>query len=62
MSCSRCRGLLIQCNEQHWLHWKCLSCGDRFDSVVMTNRYLSKPPAWMVAESLLAELRGSPAA
>lgn len=42
MTCHRCQGLCIQANENHWLHWKCVSCGDRFDTTVLNNRWLYK--------------------
>lgn len=56
MICRRCQGALCFETDQHWSFWHCLTCGDRFDDKVMTNRYLSKPPAWAVAEHLLTEL------
>ena len=61
MTCRRCQGSLCWEMDQHWAHWHCLTCGDRFDDVVMVNRMHSTPPAWMVAERLLFDLRGSPA-
>ena len=61
MSCARCQGFMVcERDETHWMNWRCINCGDHFDSVVMTNRYLSKPPAWLVAETLLASLCISP--
>ena len=64
MTCFRCQGLLV---TERWPHLgvvftRCLNCGDITDEVILVNRLNSKPPAWMVAETLLAELRGSPAA
>ena len=40
MTCTRCQGLIVQDSEQGWLHWKCTSCGDRFDLTVLNNRWL----------------------
>ena len=58
MTCQRCRGLLIQCEEQHWRHWRCVSCGDRFDTQVLNNRWLYKELRFLELER--TELRGSP--
>lgn len=61
MTCLRCQGFL--CTER----WptlgitltRCLNCGDVTDEVILLNRLSNRPPAWMVAEVLLADLRGS---
>lgn len=63
MTCFRCQGCLV---TEHWsylgvIFTRCLNCGDVTDEVILVNRVASKPPAWMVAEVLLADLRGSPA-
>ena len=63
-ACLRCSGCLV---TERWASLgvtftRCLNCGDVTDEVILVNRLASKPPAWMVAEMLLAELRGSPAA
>ena len=63
MTCLRCQGCLVQ---ERWPSMmvtltRCLNCGDVTDEVILVNRMNSKPPAWMVAEVLLTELRGSPA-
>lgn len=63
MTCLRCYGL---CVTERWpslmvTFTRCLNCGDVTDEVILVNRLHSKPPAWMVAEVLCAELRGSPA-
>ena len=62
-TCLRCQGCLV---TERWpsllvTFTRCLNCGDVTDETIMVNRLQSKPPAWMVAEVLLAELRGSPA-
>lgn len=38
---------------------RCMNCGDVTDEVILVNRLQSKPPAWMVAELLCADLRGA---
>ena len=63
MTCLRCHGFLF---TERWPHMgvvflRCVNCGDITDEVILVNRMHSKPPAWMVAEVMLAELRGSPA-
>ena len=63
-ACLRCSGCLV---TERWASLgvtltRCLNCGDVTDEVILVNRIASKPPAWMVAEVLCAELRGSPAA
>ena len=60
MSCLRCDGFLV---SDYWpgLNVKlvrCLNCGDITDEVILTNRSHNKPPAWIVAEVLCADLRG----
>ena len=62
-TCLRCGGFLF---TERWPHLgvvflRCANCGDITDEVILVNRLHSKPPAWMVAEVMLAELRGSPA-
>ena len=64
MTCLRCGGFLF---TERWpginvVLTRCISCGDLTDEVILVNRVHSKPPAYLVAEVLLAELRGSPAA
>ena len=64
MTCLRCQGLLV---TERWPSLmvtltRCLNCGDITDEVILVNRMASKPPAWAVAEWLLTDLRGSPAA
>jgi len=63
MSCLRCDGFLV---SDYWpgLHvrlQRCMNCGDLTDEVILVNRIASKPPAWMVVEVMLADLRGATA-
>ena len=63
MNCMRCNGFLL---KEKWpgmgiTYTKCVNCGDITDEVILTNRMASQLPAWMVAERLLFDLRGSPA-
>ena len=63
MTCPRCQGLRIQ---ERWpsllvTFTRCLNCGDVTDEVILLNRLSNQPPAWIVAERLLYDLRGSPA-
>lgn len=64
MTCFRCQGCLVQDRYVYLgvTFTRCLNCGDVTDEVILVNRMHSKPPAWAVAEWLLTELRGSPAA
>lgn len=62
MTCLRCRGCLV---TERWTYLgvtftRCLNCGDVTDEVILMNRIHSKPPAWMVAEVMLAELFTGP--
>jgi len=61
-TCRRCHGFLF---TERWPHLgvvflRCANCGDITDEVILVNRLHSKPPAWMVAEIMLTDLRGSP--
>lgn len=61
MTCLRCHGL---CITERWPSLmvtltRCLNCGDVTDEVILVNRLASKPPAWLVAETLLADVRGT---
>ena len=63
-TCLRCGGFLF---SERWPGIdvrmnRCVNCGDVTDEVILVNRLQSKPPAWIVAEVLLSQLRGSPAA
>lgn len=47
---------MLYTDDTHWSYWHCLLCGNVEDELIILNRMLSKPPAWIVAELMLAEL------
>lgn len=61
MSCTRCNGLLVQDHsldgsdtDSEAVAWRCVSCGDIIDPVVLANRHrqVSETQAREMAEAL----------
>lgn len=42
MTCARCHGLLVSERDHIWAYIRCTSCGDRFDTMALQQRWLSR--------------------
>lgn len=42
MTCSRCHGILMHDCDEQWSFWRCVTCGERFDTVVQMHRWMQQ--------------------